>query len=98
MTTTTRGGMPGKDTPTSDKAHDANAGQVEDHQNRHSDCASTDAERKALAGLQAAFALRGWALCRLADSTLAIERWGHTRTLDGITQAVQFLQTIGGRV
>ncbi|WIT11419.1 hypothetical protein PFX98_21370 [Paucibacter sediminis] len=61
------------------------------------DFASVNTERKAFASLQAAFALQGYALHRLTDGLLLVERWGYSRTVDGITQAAQLLAQIGGR-
>lgn len=61
------------------------------------DCADDGAERKAFSTMQAAFALKGYALHRLTDGLLLAERWGYTRTLDGLSQAAQFLTQIGGR-
>lgn len=59
-------------------------------------CANTEEERKAFATLQAAFALKGFALVKLADHTLIAERWGYVRALDDMNQAAQFLVQIGG--
>lgn len=60
-------------------------------------CSSASGDRKAFATMQAAYALKGYALLRLADGAMLAERWGYLRTLDNMTQAVQFLQQIGGR-
>jgi len=58
---------------------------------------SASQEPKTFANVQAALALRGFALNRMADGLLLIERWGYSRTLDNMTQAAQFLSQIGGR-
>jgi hypothetical protein len=59
--------------------------------------ASAPSTDKALDNITAALALKGYALHRMADGLLLIERWGYSRTVDGITQAAQFLIQIGGR-
>ena len=61
----------------------------------HSASASNDP--KGFAALQSAYALQGYALHRVADGLLLVERWGYSRTLDSMTQAAQFLSQIGGR-
>ena len=61
------------------------------------DSASELAERKALVNISPALALGGYALHSLADGCLLIEYWGHSRTLDSVNQADQFLTQIGGR-
>jgi len=62
------------------------------------DFASAPSTDKALTNIAAALALKGYALHRMADGLLLIERWGYSRTVDGITQAAQFLIQIGGRL
>jgi hypothetical protein len=84
--------------PTKDEAHVASAGQVDEHQNRQGDFASNPDNGKALATLQAQFALKGFVLASLHDGSLIVERWGFIKALDNITQATQFLQAIGGRI
>lgn len=51
---------------------------------------------KQLATLQALFALRGYALHQLADSTLLVERWGYCRPLATVEEATQVLAQLGG--
>lgn len=48
------------------------------------------------ANIAAALAVKGYALHRLSDGCLLIERWGYSRTFDTLTQAAQFLTLIGG--
>ncbi|MBC7377332.1 MAG: hypothetical protein H7346_07845 [Burkholderiaceae bacterium] len=51
---------------------------------------------KRFASIAAALAVKGYALHRLADGCLLIERWGCSRTFDTLTQAAQFLTQISG--
>lgn len=51
---------------------------------------------KQLATLQALFALRGYALHQLADSTLLVERWGYCRTVASVEDAAGVLAQLGG--
>lgn len=51
---------------------------------------------KRLATLQALFALRGYALHQLADSTLLVERWGYCRPVADVDDAAQVLAQLGG--
>ncbi len=88
--------MSGPFAPRCDKARGANAGQVDEHQIQQADCATRHPEGKDLATIRAALALKGYALHRMADGCLLIERWGYSRTVDNITQAAQFLAQIGG--
>ena len=60
------------------------------------DSASLSTERKAFTTLQAQFSLKGYALHRMADGSLLIERWGYSRTVENIHRAAQFLAQIGG--
>jgi hypothetical protein len=60
------------------------------------DSASLSNERKGFASLQAQFSLKGYALHRMADGSLLIERWGYSRTVENIHRAAQFLAQIGG--
>lgn len=63
---------------------------------RAEQCSSASEDSKSFATLQAQFALKGFALMRLADGVLLAERWGCFRQLDTQSQADQFLQQIGG--
>lgn len=51
---------------------------------------------KQLATLQALFALRGYALHQLADSTLLLERWGYCRAVATVEEAASTLAQLGG--
>lgn len=51
---------------------------------------------KRLATLQALFALRGYALHQLVDSTLLVERWGYCRPIANVDEAAQVLAQLGG--
>lgn len=51
---------------------------------------------KRLATLQALFALRGYALHQLADSTLLVERWGYCRAVATVEEAAAVLAQLGG--
>lgn len=60
------------------------------------------ATRKALATLQAEFALTGHAMAWHADDagaiTILVSRWVFTREFDSIEQARAFLRQVGGAV
>lgn len=79
-----------------EKARGANAGQFTDQYSEQFHSDSQPAESKELATIRAALALQGYALHRMADGCLLIERWGYSRTVDNINQAAQFLAQIGG--
>ena len=66
------------------------------NQQTHTDSASNNAERKALATLTAQFAIRGYALHQLADGSLMVSRWNLSRALTGISAAQTFLAQVGG--
>lgn len=51
---------------------------------------------KQLATLQALFAMRGYALHQLADSTLLVERWGYCRAVATVDDAAGVLLQLGG--
>jgi pimeloyl-ACP methyl ester carboxylesterase len=53
-------------------------------------------QSKQLATLQALFALRGYALHQLADSTLLVERWGYCRPVATVEDAAGVLAQLGG--
>jgi len=59
-------------------------------------CASHPPRSKQLATLQALFALRGYALHQLVDSTLLVERWGYCRTVATVEEAAGVLAQLGG--
>ena len=98
MTTTTHGAKPGLVTPKNDEAHGANAGQVAKQElNDKAHFATAIPDGKAFANIRAALALKGYVLLKMHDGTLLIERWGYSRTVDGIAQAAVFLAQIGGK-
>jgi hypothetical protein len=80
-----------------EKGHVASAAPFEIHQCGQPNFASPAPEGKELATIRAALALKGYALHRMSDGCLLIERWGYSRTVDNINQAAQFLAQIGGR-
>lgn len=59
-------------------------------------CAGQPPQSKQLATLQALFALRGYALHQLADSTLLVERWGYCRPVATVEDAAGVLAQLGG--
>ena len=79
-----------------EKAHGTSAGQFAILQNGQPDSACPPADGKELATIRAALALKGYALHRMADGSLLIERWGYSRTVENIHRAAQFLAQIGG--
>ena len=77
----------------------AATGQMQDKTNSDDKIVrDPDSDCKALATLQAQFALKGFVLASLHDGSLIVERWGLIKALDNITQATQFLQAIGGKL
>lgn len=79
------------------QAGDDGAGRDKDQENRQSNSASNEANRKAIAAMQARAGLAGYELHALADGTLLITRWAWCRPLADLAAAERFLEQIGGR-
>jgi hypothetical protein len=84
-------------TPTSDEARGANAGQVEEQENKHPDSDSGDARRKALATAAACLALKGFALHPLACGAFLICKWDRSVHCADLIAIEAFIAKIGGR-
>jgi len=66
-----------------------------------SDCNTFTDDAKALATMQARFALAGYQLDQLAyegdERVLVVSRWGLSRQLDSMSKAVAFLEQVAER-
>lgn len=66
------------------------------HLNMSAGSTGSPARSKQLATLQALFALRGYSLHQLADSTLLVERWGYCWPVATVDDAAHLLTQLGG--